>query len=361
MGDKLIYGIQQIGIGVDNADHAFEWYGTRLGSDVSIFRDINMATLMAPFMGGQPHQRRAILAINIAGGSGYEFWQYMDRVPSNAKKELEIGDLGINVATVKTRDIIKTRDRLEKMGVRILSEIQIGPDGRECFYIRDPYKNIFRILEFHSWYSNSNKDIGGVCGCTIGIANLERSLPLYSELLEYTSVIFDQTGHFPDLINLPGGQGKFRRILLGHKKNRTGRFSKLFGDSEIELIQTLDRQPKKIFENRYWGDIGFIHLCFDIYNMNALADECETKGFPFKIKSNEQFKMGQANGEWGYIEDPDGTLIEFVETFKVPLIKKLNWYINLRKRDPRKPLPNWLIKAMAFRRVSFAKNHQGNS
>ncbi|MEZ4987841.1 MAG: hypothetical protein R2795_22905 [Saprospiraceae bacterium] len=48
MKDKLIYGIQQIGIGVRDADAAFEWYASRLGSDVSVFEDDNVATYMAP-------------------------------------------------------------------------------------------------------------------------------------------------------------------------------------------------------------------------------------------------------------------------------------------------------------------------
>lgn len=52
MENKLIYGIQQIGVGVDNADKAFEWYATRLGADVPVFEDNNAATYMAPYMGG---------------------------------------------------------------------------------------------------------------------------------------------------------------------------------------------------------------------------------------------------------------------------------------------------------------------
>ena len=87
--------------------------------------------------------------------------------------------------------------------------------------------------------------------------------------------------------------------------------------------------------------------------MNALVEEVAAKGFPFQVLSDANFDMGDANGHWGYLEDPDGTLIEFVETHKVPLIKKINWNINLKKREPTKPLPNWLIKAMVFNRVKF--------
>ena len=54
--------------------------------------------------------------------------------------------------------------------------------------------------------------------------------------------------------------------------------------------------------------------------------------------------MGEAAGHFSYIEDPDGTLIEFVETHKVPILKKIGWYLDLRKRDPNKSLPDWIVK-----------------
>jgi hypothetical protein len=50
-----------------------------------------------------------------------------------------------------------------------------------------------------------------------------------------------------------------------------------------------------------------------------------------------------------YIEDPDGTLIELVETHKVPILKKIGWFLDLRKRDQEKPLPTWMIKMLAFK------------
>ena len=83
---------------------------------------------------------------------------------------------------------------------------------------------------------------------------------------------------------------------------------------------------------------------------------CESKGFPFTVdtkKSQEgnSFDMGEAAGHFSYIQDPDGTLIEFVETHKVPILKKFGWYLDLRKRDPNKSLPDWIVKTLRFSRV----------
>jgi hypothetical protein len=124
----------------------------------------------------------------------------------------------------------------------------------------------------------------------------------------------------------------------------------------MELIQVTDRKPEQIFKNRYWGDLGFIHLCYDIKGMDALRTECESKGFAFTVDSThalktDTFDMGEAAGHFAYIEDPDSTLIEFVETDKIPIMKKFGWYLDLRKRDPRKPLPNWILKTLKYSRV----------
>ena len=85
--------------------------------------------------------------------------------------------------------------------------------------------------------------------------------------------------------------------------------------------------------------------------MEELKKDCEKAGFPFTVDSGETFDMGEAGGRFSYIEDPDGTWIEFVETHKVPVLKKLGWYINLKKRNPEKPLPRWMLSAMGLNKV----------
>jgi hypothetical protein len=135
----------------------------------------------------------------------------------------------------------------------------------------------------------------------------------------------------------------------------------MFGQSMIELVQPTDRKGTKIYEGRFWGDPGFIHLCYDISGIDNLRSYCKEAGFPFSVDSmqnhgGQSFDMGEAAGHFAYIEDPDGTLIEFVETHKVPIIKALGWYLDLRKRDPNKPLPAWMIKTLRFSRVKSRKS-----
>jgi catechol 2,3-dioxygenase-like lactoylglutathione lyase family enzyme len=350
---KIIYGIQQIGVGVRDAAEAFRWYGRMLGADVKVFDDSNTATYMAPYMGGSAHDKHAILAANLQGGSCYEIWQFTDRTPQAPAEEIEYGDLGIYCIHIKTRNVGEACRRLKEKGVRI-AKVSHQPYGSSSFYMDDLYGNKLQIVWSDDWFKQRKSHVtGGVCGCTIGVSNIERSRKLYSDVLGYDRVVYDETDVFEDLLHLKGGMGKFRRVMLTHSNERRGGMAALLGRSQIELVQAIGRTPRKIFEGRYWGDIGFIHLCFDIHGMDALKEECAAAGFPFTVESDSAFRMGEAAGRWSYLEDPDGTLIEFVETKKIPLVKKWNWYLHLENRDPHKPLPRWMIGAMAMNRVKM--------
>ena len=92
--------------------------------------------------------------------------------------------------------------------------------------------------------------------------------------------------------------------------------------------------------------------------MRALGEFCAEKGHPFTVDScpnDERFDMGEASGHFTYIEDPDGTLIEFVETQKIPVLKKLGIYIDMTKRDPLKPLPKFLFRLMGLTKIKTLK------
>jgi hypothetical protein len=139
------------------------------------------------------------------------------------------------------------------------------------------------------------------------------------------------------------------------------------GITEIELIELQGAVCRPIFENRFWGDWGFIHLCFDIQGMDAFKARCAEFGNPFTVDSDNSFDMGEAAGRFSYIEDPDGYWIEFVETHKVPIFKKLGLYLNLKQGKKLKHLPKWMLKALSLNRVkqviradlSRARIHRG--
>lgn len=351
MQKVIISGIQQIGIGVSNVHKAWKWYRQYFGMDTPIFEEAAVADLMLPYTGGKPRERHAVLALNLQGGSGMEIWQYTNRIPTAPKFTPQLGDYGIYIAKIQTKDVSATFQYFKQQGLDLLSDICVDPAGNQHFFLKDPYQNIFQVIESQHTFKKGKRLTGGPVGCFIGVSDIDKALSLYKDILGYDEVVYDVTKVCEDFKNLPSGGYKVRRVLLKHSQIRKGAFSRMLGPSEIELLQVFDRTPQKIYQNRFWGDLGFIHLCFDIQGMSNLRANCEANGFPFTVDSRDSFDMGEAAGHFSYIEDPDGTLIEFVETHKIPVMKKIGWYIDLRKRDPEKPLPNWMLKSLSFNRV----------
>lgn len=339
---KYLSGVQQIGIGVKNAEAAMHTYKHLFGMDVLIFDDDASANLMTQYTGGAIYKRRAILTINLQGGGGLELWQFLDRKPSDCNN-VQLGDLGIYAAIIKSVDLQQSHKRLSKINDIQVSEIVVSEVTGNYFWVTDLNKNTFKIITSNDWFQTGNHDMGGIVGSVIGVSNIEKALHFYQQVLGIDLVLYDTE-------STENGQ-LVRKLGISKKATGKGAFNKLLGDVVIELVQVKNRVPVKIYQDRFWGDCGFIHLCFDVLNMEALKKHAVNKGIDFSVDSSNSFAMDHASGRFCYIEDPDGTLIELVETHKVPILKKIGWYLDLRKRNIEKPLPNWMIKMLAISKV----------
>ncbi|NOU46608.1 MAG: VOC family protein [Bacteroidales bacterium] len=348
-----INGIQQLGVGVTNIEEAFAWYRKHFGMDIKMFEEAAMAELMLPHTENEPRSRHAILALNMQGGGGFEIWQHTGRVPHHPEFEIQLGDLGIFIGKLKTSDINKAFTYCHNLGLKLFGEIGKNPYGTDHFFVRDIYNNIWEIIQTGAPVFKTKSITGGVFGVIIGVSDIEKSLVVYRDLLGFDVVEYDVTDSFNDFSALPGGKNKCRRILIKHSRKVNGAFSPVLGPSCIELVQTLDYKGKPIYDGRIWGDPGFIHLCYDINGMDDLREKANQHGFPFTVDSAismDTFDMGEAAGSFAYIQAPEGTLIEFVETHKIPLIRKIGWYLNFDNRKI-KPLPRWVFHLFGLMRV----------
>jgi len=348
-----INGIQQLGVGVEDVHEAWKWYRKHFAMDILMFDEEAVAKLMLAHTEGEPRARHAVLALNMEGGGGFEIWQHTDKKPSPITVPIVLGDLGINIGVLKTDNIELAFKTYKDAGLNLLDEIAKTPSSEKHFFLKDPYDNLWEVKEHPVVFSKESSVNGGVFGTVIGVKNIDDSLAVYRDILGFDEMVYDEAGVFEDFLGIPGGNQEFRRVLLRHSDVKNGAFSTLFGKSEIELVQVLNGSAKNIYEGRIWGDPGFIHLCYDINDMDALRERAASFGFPFTVDSAramDTFDMGDAAGNFAYIQAPEGTLIEFVETHKIPLIKKLGWYIDFRKRGNH-PLPNWILKLFRFKRV----------
>lgn len=355
MEDFFVSGIQQVGVGCVDFQASWRWYIDMFQMDVRILEDDTVAERMLPYTGGKAQKRHACIAVNLQGGGGFEIWQYSERKPQPVDFDIQVGDLGIFAARIKSRNVEAFRKELllkyDKIG-----PLCTAPDGRRCFVVEDPWGNWFQVVEDSYVFIDRGRLSGGIVGAATGCTDIERTIPLYRDVLGYDRIVYDVTGTFDDLVFMRGGNGRFRRVLLAGSKKRKGAFVPLFGESAIELVQPLDRQPRKIYEGRQWGDPGFIQICFDVTNMRALEKHCNALGFPFTVdscKGNEHFDMGEASGHFTYVEDPDGTLIELVEAHKLTVLKRPHIYIDMLKRDREKAFPKVFFRLMGLNKVKF--------
>jgi catechol 2,3-dioxygenase-like lactoylglutathione lyase family enzyme len=192
---------------------------------------------------------------------------------------------------------------------------------------------------------------GGIGGVTIAVSDLDKGREFYKNVLGLSETFTSYKAPVNDWQGLPlTGTGYARSILISPKGAQPGAFGKLLGQYEVELIQANPPLNGHLFENRFWGDQGYIHLCFDIKGYDEHIRICNEAGHPLTIDSGA-FNMGDAAGRFSYNEDPDGTLLEWVETYKVPILKKIGWFLKLQHKPPKKHLPNWMVKALRFSAV----------
>lgn len=351
---KVICGIQQVGIGVNNVEESWKWYRDIFGYDTKIFGDEGVAEKMLPYTGGKPQRRYAILVYNLMGGAGFEVWQPKGRDLNYISFTPECGDLGIFACKIKSHDVKTAYQTLRAKGVNILTEPSCDPSGRENFFLKDPAGNLFEVESDDYTFIDEGKVTGGGNGVILGVTDMERSIRFYGSIMEYDHIVYDKTGVFQDLKGVPGGEYRLRRVRLSRSRPIEGPLCEVMGTSYIELIQRIEeegvRAPRKLYAGRLWGDPGFIHLCFDIRNMEEIRKASEALGHSFVCDGGRDFKMGEADGHFTYIEDPDGTLIEFVETFKIPIAKKYGIYLRLNNRSDTKPLPRVVTRALRFLR-----------
>ena len=349
----VIQGIQHVGIAVSDMDASLKLYRKLFGLDIPFFDAVAAAPLMDSHCNGETITKRASMVLNHQGGCSVEVLCPTSFKPRGPVFDLAQGDLGIGCTTVKTPDIRKMHEHArEIVGDSCDAELCMDPLGKLTFYLRDYDNNLFQILESDQWFTNHGHPSGGIMGCSIGVSSIEESLKLYSEILGYDKVLYDGEGTFEDWAHLPGGTERYRRIVLAQTSPSTGGFAAVMGETNIELIQALDRKGRFIFDERIWADIGIAHLGFDVRGMNELGKVLDEKGFGFRCDTNDALSMGDHTSvHCTYIDDPDECWLELIEVHKIPILKNLGLFLNVTKRNPQQPLPMWMLKALKFNRI----------
>jgi catechol 2,3-dioxygenase-like lactoylglutathione lyase family enzyme len=346
-----INSVQHIGVAVQDMDASLKYFRKIFGMNIPFFDSVQPAPLMDCYTHDKTITKRASMIMNLQGGCAMEVIRPTTFEPRKADFQIKVGDLHIFQVHMKTRDVKQMHEHCKKNGALGVSEIQLNPAQQQVFDLTDIDGNFFRVEPTNECYREMGHPSNGVAGCSIGVTDMDDALNLYSTLLGYDEVIFDRNGTFNDWGHLPGGKEQYRRVRLKQSAPTGGGFARVMGETFIELVQALDRTPARTFKGRIWGDSGFVHLGLDVKGMKKLGENLGAKGFPFRCDSNDALSMGQTKVHCTYIDDKDGTLIELIEVYKVPIVEKWGIFLNVEKRDPLKPLPNFMLNALRFSRI----------
>ncbi len=343
----MINGIQQVGVGTTDVHKSWKWYRQNFGFDVAAFDEAAPAPLMTQYTGGEVHSRHALFAVNLNGGGGMEIWQFTSR-RSGDQHPFSLNKQGLLVTKIKVEDAHKGHAQID---AKLTNPVEKDPTGKNAFSLVDPFGNPYMVSESNYWFRHKNSIFGGIEGIVIGVTDIDKAKEFYGKVLGIDKVIYDEIRVFDDLKHLKDGGETYRRMRIEPSNRHTGAFSEVFGDFHIELLEVKSAEKgKHNMDGRFWGDQGFIHLCFDVNEMDQIKKRAEQLNHPFTVDSGDSFSMGEAAGRFAYVEDPDGTLIELVEADKITVAKKFGWKLTLSPAQKKKPLPRLLFWFMGLNR-----------
>jgi catechol 2,3-dioxygenase-like lactoylglutathione lyase family enzyme len=343
-----IHGIQHIGVAVSNMNRTLPLYRKWFGMNIPFFDGVQEAPLMKVFTKNQVISKRASMVMNLRGGSAMEVIEPSSFKPKPLPSDFQLGDLGIFAVHMRIKEPTTAYSYIDKASLR--SGIIQDPLGKQRFLIQDPDQLYYVAVEDAQVYTTSSHHLGGVSGLSIGVSDIQKSKSFYA-LLGYDQILYEGYAVYDDLKGFPGGEQEVQRVILTTSQLAKGPFGAVIGYSLIELICTPQRIGQKIFRGRIWGDVGFVHIGLDVFDMRGLAEVLAQKNIQFKCDSQAALSMGKTQVHCAYICDPDGVLIELIEVYKIPLIEKWGIFLNVHGKKAGKALPNWMIRLLRFSRI----------
>lgn len=339
----MLNELVQIGVGAQKAEPIMEFLKEGFGFDIKAAEDEGAQPKMNMYTNDELMHRRSILVGNFQGGALIEI---VEPETTAVKKPtpIKLGDYGIHVTKIRSHNIEASFNRIRTRFGNRVSDLYTDPLGRKTFFVKDPEENLYQVsapIEELQTCLSQGKDTGGVLGCSIGVSDLDRAKKFYSEVLGYTvkkELLHGDNSWNEDFL---GPEKDVSRVFMVKHTDKTGLLSNLLGDSEIELVKTHgERIPERIFENRRWGDCGFVHVCFNS-NDSAAAKQYLT-GRDVEIVTDSRFNWNGLDSDFMYIEDPDRCFIEVTSLYSIPIFMPLGIKYKVNKSKGVKPLhKNW--------------------
>ena len=149
----------------------------------------------------------------------------------------------------------------------------------------------------------------GVHHIGIGVANIEKSLHFYREMMEFKRILSDVSVWDRGICQVIGRSVRARVVLLENE----------MGGGALKLIQLLplyDQEAghtsRPLASDRRWGDSGHLEVALEVSDVDRAYDTFERQGLDLMLSPQHWVIPGKLDGTYFYVRDPDGTFVEII-------------------------------------------------
>ncbi|MEJ2738605.1 MAG: VOC family protein [Dehalococcoidia bacterium] len=301
-----IFGIDHVGIGVNNMDSMNEFY-----------RDILEFTEIFGEMPEGDHEPihgllRMCPTIHSAtqlnqkyGGIAVALFHHVYPRPRPIRKERRYGDIGVSKITIAVSDLNRFYKEFQGK-INFCDEIHRitipGWDDYTFVYARDPEGNYIEFINDNALPTQQR--FGGVRWPGISVTDLERSVDFYKKHLGFDKTIIDMHEYFSGSIDVvcKSSQTKVRSCLLANST----------GNGMVELSEFLKPRGRSIPFCTNWGDFGYLQLCLLGDNIRDIEKRFINEDMDLILPPQimEEDDPENAGLAFLYTRDPDGIPVE---------------------------------------------------
>ena len=301
-----IFGIDHIGIGVNNMD-TMKKFSQDILEFTEIFgempegdhKPIHELLRMCPTI------HSAIQVNQKCGGIAVALFNHVYPKPRPIRKDRRYGDIGVSKITIAVSDLNRFYKEFQGK-LNFCSEIRritIPEWGDYTFvYARDPEGNFIEFIDDNTLPTQQR--FGGIRWLGISVTDLERSLDFYKKYLGFDKTVINIHECFSGNIDeiCKSSQTKIRSCLLANSA----------GNGMVELSEFLKPRGRSIPFCTNWGDFGYLQMCLLGDNIRDIEkrfinEDMDLMLPPQMVSEDDPENAGLA---FLYTRDPDGIPIE---------------------------------------------------
>jgi catechol 2,3-dioxygenase-like lactoylglutathione lyase family enzyme len=300
------FGVDHVGIGVDNMEKMKTFYQEVLGFDHFIAAMPRKDhTVIHELQRTAPTIHDHIHFNQTAGGISIALFRSYEPVPRPIRKDFRYGDIGLSKTTIAVKDVEQLYTEM-KGGINFCSQPKhttIPELGDYHFvYCRDPENN---MVEFFSDATIMGKSkFGGMRSVGMSVTDLQRSISYYQKYLGFDKVVVKTHENFSGLVDeISGGTNtQVRSCVLVNSK----------GGGMIELFEVMKPRGRSIPFSAMWGDFGYLQTCLYGYDIKYTEEYFRKENLEFLLKPQVIDDPVYGGMSFLYVRDADGAPIEFM-------------------------------------------------